>query len=132
LIISLKITKDTIYHCSEYHKILIYNFEYTMLAVIELGGNQFIVRKGDVIDVKKQDLKEKAKFTTPVLLLSDEDGKETKIGAPLVEGASVELKVVEHFKAKKVRVFKMKAKKRYMRNRGFRAQLTRVEVLSVA
>jgi len=102
-----------------------------MLAVIELGGNQFIVRKGDIIEVKKQDEKEKAKISTPALLISDEDGKETKIGSPTVEGSNVELKVVEHYKAKKVRVFKMKAKKRHMKNRGFRAHMTKLEVVSV-
>ena len=102
-----------------------------MLAVIELGGNQFIVRKGDVIDVKKQDAKLKATISTPALLVSDEDGKETKIGNPTVEGSNVELKVTEHYKDKKVRVFKMKAKKRYARNRGFRAHMTKLEVVSV-
>ena len=74
-----------------------------MLAVIELGGNQFIVRKGDVIDVKKQDAKLKSKISADVMLLSDEEGKETKVGSPFVEGAKVELKVVEHYKDKKVR-----------------------------
>ncbi len=103
-----------------------------MLAVIELGGNQFIVRKGDVIDVKKIDAKEKAKISQEALLISDEEGKETKVGAPTVEGSKVELKVIEHFKDKKVRVFKMKAKKRYTRNRGFRAHMTKLEVVSVA
>ncbi len=103
-----------------------------MLAVIELGGNQFIVRKGDIIDVKKQDAKEKSKITAEALLISDEEGKETKVGAPTVTGSKIELKVIEHFKDKKVRVFKMKAKKRYMRNRGFRAHMTKLEVVSVA
>jgi ribosomal protein L21 len=56
-----------------------------MLAVIEVGGNQFIVRKGDIIDVKKQDLEVKSTISVEPLLVSDEDGKETKVGTPVVE-----------------------------------------------
>ncbi len=102
-----------------------------MLAVIELGGNQFIVRKGDIIETKKQDAEVNSKITTEALLLSDEEGKETKVGTPLVEGSKVELKVLEQGKWDKVRVFKMKAKKRYMRNKGFRPSITQLEVVSV-
>jgi large subunit ribosomal protein L21 len=103
-----------------------------MLAVIELGGNQFIVRQGDVIDVKKLDKEINETITTEALLVSDEEGKETKVGTPTVEGSKVELKVVDQFKGDKVRVFKMKSKKRYARNKGFRPHLTKVEVLSIA
>ena len=102
-----------------------------MLAVIELGGNQFIVRKGDIIETKKQDAEVNSKITTSALLLSDEEGKETKVGTPLVEGSKVELKVLEQGKWDKVRVFKMKSKKRYMRNKGFRPHITQLEVVSV-
>ena len=102
-----------------------------MLAVIELGGNQFIVRKGDIIETKKQDAEVNATITTQALLLSDEEGKETQVGTPLVEGSKVELKVLEQAKWDKVRVFKMKAKKRYMRNKGFRPSITQLEVVSV-
>ena len=103
-----------------------------MLAVIELGWNQFTVKAGDIIDVKKLDKELNSKFSMEALLISDEEGKETKVGTPLVEGSKVEFKVLEQFKGDKVRVFKMKSKKRYMKNTGFRAHLTKVEVLSVA
>lgn len=103
-----------------------------MIAVIELGWNQFIVRKGDVIDVKKLDKEINSNFSVEALLVSDEDGSSLKVGTPLVSGSKVELKVVEQFKWEKVRVFKMKSKKRYMKNTWFRAHLTKLEVLSVA
>ncbi|NVP17642.1 50S ribosomal protein L21 [Candidatus Gracilibacteria bacterium] len=103
-----------------------------MLAVIELGGNQFIVRKGDMIDVKKLDKEVNSNFSVEAMLVSDEDGTSLKVGTPLVSGSKVELKVVEQFKGEKVRVFKMKSKKRYMKNTGFRAHLTKLEVVSVA
>ncbi|MFK7779663.1 MAG: 50S ribosomal protein L21 [Candidatus Gracilibacteria bacterium] len=103
-----------------------------MIAVIELGGNQFTVKKGDIIDVKKLDQEVNATISQEALLVSDEEGKETKVGTPLVAGSKVELKVLEQFKGEKVRVFKKKSKKRYTRNTGFRAHLTKLEVLSVA
>ena len=103
-----------------------------MLAVIELGWNQFIVRKGDIIDVKKQDVEVGKKIKAEALLVSDEEGKETKVGTSTVEGSKVELKVLEQFKGDKVRVFKKKSKKRYTRNVGFRAHLTKLEVTSIA
>ncbi len=104
-----------------------------MLAVIELWGNQFIVRKDDVIEVKKQkDVAEGKKITTEALLVSDEEWKETKIGSPLVSGSKVELKVLEQKSGKKVRVFKMKSKKRYMKNTWFKPQITVLKVTSIA
>lgn len=49
------------------------------------------------------------------LLVSDDEGKETKVGTPFVDDCTVELKVLDSFKDEKVRVFKMKSKKRYTR-----------------
>jgi len=103
-----------------------------MLAVVELGWNQFIVRVWDVIDVKKLDKQVWENVTVTAMLVSDEEGNNVKIGTPLVEGSKVELKVLEQYKGEKVRVFKMKSKKRYARNRWFRAHLTKLEVLNIA
>lgn len=103
-----------------------------MLAVIELGGNQFTVKKGDIIDVKKLDKDVDSTFSMEAMLVSDEEGKTTTVGTPTVEGSKVEFKVLEQYKGEKVRVFKMKSKKRQMKNNGFRPSLTKLEVLSVA
>lgn len=103
-----------------------------MLAVVELGGSQFTVSQGDIIDVKKIDKDVDTTFSQEALLLSDEDGNNTQIGAPFVAGSKVEFKVLEQYKWKKVRVFKMKSKKRQMKNNGFRPHLTKLEVVSVA
>jgi len=102
-----------------------------MLAVVELGGNQFMVRVGEVIDVKKMDAEINSTISADALLVSDEEGKETKIGTPVVEGSKVEFKVLDQYKGEKVRVFKMKSKKRHMKNNGFRPHLTKLEVLSI-
>lgn len=103
-----------------------------MLAVVELGGNQFMVQKGDIIEVKKQDVEVGKKMSVEALLVADAEGKEVKVGTPVVEGSKVEFKVLDQKKDKKVRVFKMKSKKRYMKNTGFRASITQLEVLSIA
>ena len=93
-----------------------------MLAVIELWWNQFIVKEGDKIDVKKiKDAEVWKTVTVEALLVSDEEWNETKVWNPVVEWSKVELKVLEEFKDEKVRVFKMKSKKRYARTKWFRA-----------
>ncbi len=102
-----------------------------MIAVIELGGNQFTVKKGDVIDVKKLALEIGDKSSTQALLISDEDGKETTVGTPIIESSKIEFKVLEQYKGEKVRVFKMKSKKRYSKNVGFRPHLTKIEITKI-
>lgn len=103
-----------------------------MLSVIELGWNQFIVRVWDVIDVKKLSKQVGETWSTQAMLLADEDGKNVKVWTPFVEGSKVEYKVLEQYKWEKVKVFKMKAKKRYVRNRWFRPHLTKIEILNIA
>ena len=70
------------------------------------------------------------KHTFAPLLISD--GSETQVGAPLIDGAQVVCDVVEHIRADKVRVFKMKSKKHYHRTRGFRASQTQLKVVSIS
>ena len=91
-----------------------------------------MVKVGDVIDVKKQDAEKDSTITTEALLIADEDGKEVKVGTPKLEGSKVELKVLDQYKWEKIRVFKMKSKKRYARTKGFRPEVTQLEVLSIA
>ena len=56
------------------------------------------------------------------------DGDNTRFGAPVVEGASVEAKVVKNGKGKKIRVFKYRPKKGYRRRQGHRQPYTKVEI----
>jgi large subunit ribosomal protein L21 len=103
-----------------------------MLAVVELGWNQFTVKVWDIIDVKKISNEVNDTLSVEALLVSDENWSNLKIGTPLVGGSKVEFKVLEQYKWEKVRVFKMKSKKRYSRNTWFRPHLTKLEVLNIA
>ena len=103
-----------------------------MIADIEIGGKQYTVEKGQTIEVDHQDLEIGAKLELAALLVSDAEGKSVKVGTPTVEGSKVTLKVVDQFKAEKIRVFKMIAKKRHMRTYGFRAHRTTLEVTAIA
>ncbi len=103
-----------------------------MLAVIELGWNQFTVKVGDVIDVKRQDNETWTTMTVEAMLVATEDWKDVKVWTPTVSGSKVELKVVDEHKWEKVTVFKMKSKKRYARTLWFRPIETKLEVMSIA
>ncbi|HRI35751.1 MAG TPA: 50S ribosomal protein L21 [bacterium] len=103
-----------------------------MIAVIEVGGNQFIVRAGDVIEVDRQSAEAGTEASFSPLLVSDADGNSVEVGMPVLDSKSVKCRVVEHFRDEKVKVFKMKSKKHYHRTRGFRADRTRLEILSIA
>ena len=98
-----------------------------MYAIISASGHQHRVEKGSVIRLDRQALEVGAKFeSTEVLLVQDEEG--AQVGTPFVTGARVVGTVLEHGKAKKVRVFKYKAKKNYRRRYGHRSLYTAVRV----
>lgn len=103
-----------------------------MLAVLEIGWNQFTVKVWDIIDVDNQGEELGSMVKINPLLVSDFDWKDTKIGTPVLSDIFVELKTLDNFKDDKVTVFKMKSKKRYTRNRWFRPSKTKFEVISIA
>lgn len=98
-----------------------------MFAVIELGGKQYIVREKDVLRVEKLGVEEGASYKADKVLLVS-DGKSATVGVPFIKGASIDLTVLKNGKGDKVRIFKMKAKKRYKRTRGHRQLFTEVRV----
>ncbi|MDD5922754.1 MAG: 50S ribosomal protein L21 [Eubacteriales bacterium] len=101
-----------------------------MYAVIETGGKQYKVTQGDVISVEKLGLNSGEKVTfDKVLALSDESG--LKVGTPYLDGVTVEGTVQENGKAKKVIIFKYKAKKDYRKKQGHRQPFTSVEIVSL-
>lgn len=102
-----------------------------MYAIIQTGGKQYKVAKGDVIEVEKLEQAVGAEVTfDEVLAVAGEDGK-LNVGTPRVEGATVVAKVLDQFRAKKIVVFKMKRRKGYRRTQGHRQSLTRVEICDI-
>ncbi len=102
-----------------------------MLAVIKTGGKQYIVTPGQKIKIEKLDIKEGKDITfSNVLLL--EKNKKIEIGNPKVKGVKVVGKVLRQGKAKKVIIFKYKAKKRYKVKKGHRQPFTEVEIIKIA
>ncbi len=96
-------------------------------AVIKLAGKQYKISEGEELEVDRLSGEKGAKLTVPeVILISD--GETTTVGNPLVAGAGVQLEVLEHLRGEKIRVQKFKAKARYRRSMGFRADLTKVRV----
>lgn len=102
-----------------------------MKAVIVTGGKQYTVAEGDVIFVEKLNVEadENVKFDQVLAVL---DGENTKIGAPVVEGAAVEAKVVKNGKGKKIDIIRYKAKKNEKRHIGHRQPYTKVEITKIA
>ena len=94
------------------------------------GGKQYTVSEGDVLYIEK--LEAEAEATVKFDVLAVLDGENSKIGTPVVEGASVEAKVVKSGKAKKIIVFKYKAKKNEKKKQGHRQPYTKVEITKIA
>lgn len=103
-----------------------------MLAVLEIGWNQHIVKVWDIIETDDQNQEEWSTISTKALLISDLEWKKTKIWTPLLESSNVEMKVLNNYKGDKIRVFKMKSKKRYSRTKWFRPYMTKLEILNIA
>ena len=101
-----------------------------MLAVIKTGGKQYLVSPGQKIKIEKIAKKEGSEISFPEVLLL-EKGKKIEIGTPLIKGVKVIGKIVRHDKAKKVIIFKYKAKKRYKVKKGHRQPFTEVEIIKI-
>ncbi len=98
-----------------------------MKAVIETGGKQYYVEEGTVLYIEKLDAGEGKTINFDKVLMVG-----GKSGMPYVEGAKVEGKVLKHGKAKKITVFKYRAKKKYRRTQGHRQPYTKVEITKVS
>ncbi len=102
-----------------------------MKAIIVTGGKQYTVSEGDILFIEKLNAEEEAtvKFDEVLAIL---DGENSKIGAPAVEGAAVEAKVIKNGKGKKIHVLKYKAKKGQKKKIGHRQPYTKVEITKIA
>ena len=102
-----------------------------MQAVIVTGGKQYSVKEGDVIYVEKLGVAAEETVTFD-RILAVIDGENSKFGAPVVDGAKVEGKVLKNGKGKKIDIIRYKAKKGEKRHIGHRQPYTKVEITKIA
>ena len=101
-----------------------------MYAVIKSGGKQHKVSEGEDILLEKISVEEGKNVEFSEVLAVNKDGK-LEVGQPLLEGAIVTGKVVNHLKSKKITVIKMKRRKDYRKKQGHRQNLTKVKIESI-
>ncbi|MFN7676447.1 50S ribosomal protein L21 [Flavobacterium sp.] len=102
-----------------------------MYAIVEIAGQQFKVSKDLKVYVHRLTNEEGSKVSFDKVLLLDDNGNVT-LGAPAIEGASVEAKVLQHLKGDKVIVFKKKRRKGYKKRNGHRQSLTQIVIEGIA
>ncbi|NQV89479.1 MAG: 50S ribosomal protein L21 [Parcubacteria group bacterium] len=101
-------------------------------AVIQTGGKQYLVREGQELKIEKLELEEGATVDFEVLLVSDEEATDTKVGTPTISGAKVSATVIEQGRSAKVAIMKYKPKSRYRRNVGHRQPFTKIKIEKIA
>ena len=99
-------------------------------AVIETGGKQYKINKGEIVDVDNLNLEQGNTITFDKVLLVVSDGA-VEIGMPYVENATVAARVVDSIKGEKVRSARYRAKSHYRRVTGFRPNHTRIEISDI-
>ncbi len=101
-----------------------------MQAIFVTGGKQYKVSEGDVIFVEKLDFEgETVEFDNVLMTI---DGDAVNVGTPNVAGAKVTAKLIKNGKAKKIMVFKFKAKKNYRRRQGHRQPYTKLSIEKIS
>ena len=101
-----------------------------MYAVIETGGKQYQVKEGDTLFIEKLNVEaEQTVNFDKVVAVGTDNG--LTVGAPYVENAVVEAKVLKNGKAKKITVFTYKPKKGEMKKQGHRQPYTQVKIEAI-
>ncbi len=104
-------------------------------AVIQTGGKQYKVHEGGTFSIEKMKAKDRVyakgdKISFDKVLLVD-NGKDTTIGTPYIDGAKVDAEIVEIGRARKVMVIKYKQKSRYLKRNGHRQPFFKVKIVSI-
>ncbi|NMA42441.1 MAG: 50S ribosomal protein L21 [Oligosphaeraceae bacterium] len=98
-----------------------------MYAIIKANGKQYKVEPGQKIELDRINAEPGEVVSFDEVILYSNDG-ESVLGTPLLDGYSVKAEVLEHFRAPKIIVFKMKRRKRNRVKRGHRQEKTRLQI----
>jgi large subunit ribosomal protein L21 len=101
-----------------------------MYAIVEIAGQQFKIEKDQKLFVHRLKEDEGATLSIDKVLLLG-DGDNITLGAPAIEGAFAEAKVLGHLKGDKVIVFKKKRRKGYRKKNGHRQYLSQIEITGI-
>jgi len=99
-------------------------------AVVRLAGKQFMVQPDEIVDVPRLEL-EPGTVINCDEVLAYSDGKDVRVGKPLVEGIKVTAEVVAQTRAPKVMLYKMKRRKNYRKKQGHKQPFTRVRIKEI-
>ena len=102
----------------------------TMYAIVDIAGQQYKVAKDQYVYAPKMEGETGAAVSFDKVLLMD-SGKGIEVGSPLIKGAKVSGKILEHVKGDKVIIFKKKRRKGYAVKNGHRQQYTKVQIESI-
>ncbi len=99
-------------------------------AIIETGGKQYKVSASKILEIEKLNAKigETIKFTN-VLLLND--NKDTEVGSPNIDGATVEAKLLDNVKDKTILVFHKRRRKHSRKKNGHRQQHSKIQITKI-
>ena len=101
-----------------------------MYAIVNIAGKQYKVAEGDKLQVARLSSEVGDKINFDNVLLTD-DGKNIKIGKPVVKGAVVSAEILEHGRLRKILVYKKKRRKGYQRKNGHRQDYSSIKVNSI-
>lgn len=102
-----------------------------MYAIIETGGKQYRVTKGQHLKIEKLDVAIGEEIIFNQVLMTGEEGKEPSVGRPYLENSQVKAKVCEQGRDKKILVLKFKRRKHQMKQQGHRQYYTEIEVTDI-
>lgn len=102
-----------------------------MYAVIKTGGKQYRVANGEKLKVEQIPADIGQEIVLDQVLMVGE-GVDVKVGAPLVLGATVTVKVLSHGRADKVKIFKLRRRKHYQKHQGHRQNYTEIEISAIS
>ncbi|MFA7242960.1 MAG: 50S ribosomal protein L21 [Sulfuricellaceae bacterium] len=102
-----------------------------MYAVIKTGGKQYRVTPGEKLKIEQIPADIGSEIVLDQVLMVA-DGEDTKVGAPLVAGATVTATVVSHGRGEKIKIFKMRRRKHYRKTQGHRQNFTEIRIEAIA